>query len=110
MKVLLIYIILIITLSLIINSLYYFDLINTNYIKYFKMASLLIIYFISGLLMGYNSPLKGYFYGIRLALLIILINIISSLIFNNFSFFLIIYYFIIIFIVTLSSIIGINKK
>ncbi len=60
--------------------------------------------------MGRNSPNKGYFYGIRLSLITVIILIIFGIIFNNIKISRIIYYLIVTFCITFGSIIGINKK
>ena len=110
LKAIFLYYFLITIFTLIINLFYYYNIINNNSIKYFQMISLLIIHFLLGLFMGINSPEKGYLYGIRLSCIIISTNILTSIIVGNLSFSMIIYYLIVFFIVTLSSIIGINKR
>ena len=60
--------------------------------------------------MGKSCPNKGYFYGLRLSLIMIILLITFSIIFNNINFIQIIYYFIAIFCITFGAMIGINKK
>ncbi len=60
--------------------------------------------------MGKNSPSKGYIYGLRLSLIIILIIIVMGIIFKNIDISRIIFYLIIIFCITFGSMLGINKK
>ncbi len=60
--------------------------------------------------MGRISPNKGYYYGIRLSLLVIIILIIFGIIFNNINLIRIIYYLIITSTITFGSILGINQK
>lgn len=96
--------------TIIINVLYYFDIINNNLIKYFKLILSLISFFIGGLYLGKNSPNKGYIYGLRLSLLTIIILIIFGIVFNNLKLSRIIYYLIVTACITFGSILGINQK
>lgn len=96
--------------SLLINILYYFDIIGNNLIKYFKMLFIVTVFLIGGIYMGRNSPNKGYIYGFRLSMLVIFIFLIFGIIFNNLSFKQLIYYLITTFCITFGSMIGINKK
>ena len=104
------YFLLIIIFSLIINILYYYNVISNNTIKYYKMFSLLIISFITGLYIGHNSHEKGYLSGIIFSMVIVVLNLVVALLTKEFSLNVIIYYLITIFIITLSSIVGINRK
>ena len=110
LKTILLYYLFVIIFTFTMNIFYYNDFINNTAIKYYQMISLLIIHFLLGIFMGKNSPHKGYLYGICLSCIIIALNILTSIIFHNLSFTNIIYYFIILLIITISSIIGINKK
>jgi len=101
---------LIIISTLIINLLYYFDIINNNVTKYLKMFFLVISFLIGGIYMGKHSPNKGYFYGLRLSFITIIIFVIFGIIFNNLSITRIIYYLITTFCITFGAMIGINKK
>ena len=96
--------------TLLINLLYYFDVISHNLVKYLKMILLILSFLITGVYMGKNSPNKGYLYGMRLSLIVIIIFIIFGIIFNNLSFKRIIYYLITTICITFGSMIGINKK
>ena len=96
--------------TLLINLLYYFDIIGNNLVKYFKMIFLVMAFLLGGVYMGKNSPNKGYLYGLRLSLLVIIIFIIFGIIFNNLNFRRIIYYLITAVCITFGSMIGINKK
>ena len=60
--------------------------------------------------MGKNSPNKGYLYGLRLSLIIIILLLILGIIFNNLNLSRIIYYLIITFTITFGAMLGINKK
>lgn len=104
------FIIPLIFLLLITNTLYYFDIINNNLIKYLKIIIILISSFLGGFVRGYNSINKGYINGIKLSLVITLIFLIISLITKSFNLSDIIYYIIIILTVTFGSMIGINRK
>ena len=109
-KSLLVTFILIIISSLIISILYYYDIISLNVLKYFKMFFIILSLFIGGVIMGKNSPNKGYLYGLRLTLIIILLFLLFGIIFNNLSARKIIFYLISAFSITFGSMLGINKK
>ena len=96
--------------SLIINILYYFDIINNNLIKYLKMTLSIISFFIGGLYIGKRSINKGYINVLKLSGIIVIIFLLFSIIFNNLSLTRIIYYIITIISITFGSMIGINKK
>ena len=96
--------------SLIINILYYFDIISNNFIKYIKMILSIISFFISGLYIGKKSTNKGYINGLKLSGITIIIFLILSIIFNNLSLSRILFYLITIISITFGSMIGINKK
>lgn len=95
---------------LFINILYYFDIINNTTIKFIKMIMSILSFFIGGIYMGKNSPNKGYLYGLRLSLIMILIFLIFGIIFNNLEIKRLIYYIICLFCITFGAMIGINKK
>ena len=101
---------LIILLTLLVNTLYYLDIISNNSVKYLKMLLTLLSFFIGGFYMGKASPNKGYVYGLRLSLIIITILLIISIIFHELKISRIIYFLIITFCITFGSMIGINKK
>ena len=110
LKALLIILISIIITSLLINLFYYFDIINNNLVKYLKMILSMLSFFLGGIYMGKNSPNKGYLYGLRLSLIIIILLLILGIIFNNLNLSRIIYYLIITFTITFGAMLGINKK
>ena len=95
---------------LIINILYYFDIVDNNLVKYLKIIAILIPSFLSGLIRGYNSQNKGYINGIKLSLIIIIIFFVFSLILKSFNLFDLIYYIIIILTITFGSMVGISRK
>ena len=109
-KALILLIILLLISTLILNLGYYFDIINNNTIKYIKLIFSIASFLITGLYMGKNSPNKGYLYGLRLSLLVILLFLLFGIIFNNLQFSRIIYYLVITFCITFGAMIGINKK
>ncbi len=96
--------------SLIINILYYFDVINNNFIKYLKMILSIISFFIGGIYIGKKSLSKGYINGLKLSLIIVIISLLFSIIFNNLKVSRIIYYILTTISITFGSMIGINKK
>ena len=110
LKALLIIFSIIIISSLLLNILYYFNILSNNTIKYFKLLLSILSFFLGGIYMGKNSPNKGYIYGLRLSIVTIIIFIIMGIIFNNLKVTRIIYYLIITFCITFGSMIGINKK
>lgn len=96
--------------SIIINILYYFDIINNNFIKYLKMILSIISFFIGGIYIGRKSISKGYINGLKLSLIIVIISLILGVIFNNLKLSRIIYYILTTISITFGSMIGINKK
>ena len=96
--------------TLVINILYYFDIINNNTIRYFKMIVSILCFFIGGIYMGKNSPNKGYIYGLRLSLITIIIFTVMGIIFNNLKLSRLIYFLIVTFCITFGAMLGINKK
>lgn len=110
LNALLIIFIMVITLSLIVNTLYYFDIINNNLVKYFKMIIALFSFFVGGIYLGLHSPNKGYLYGLKLSLFVILLLMLSGVIFNELKFNRIIYYLITTICITFGAMVGINKK
>ena len=103
-------IILITILALLVNTLYYFDIINNNMVKYFKMIIAIISFFFGGIYIGLHSPNKGYLYGLKESLIMIIILLLSGIVFNSIKPINIIYYLITIICITFGSMIGINKK
>ena len=109
-KSMIIVLILLLISTILINTLYYFDVISAELTKYFKLIFSIFSFFIGGFYMGKNSPDKGYKYGLRLSLLIVIFFIIMGIIMNNLEVSRIIFYLITIFCITFGSMIGINKK
>ena len=103
-------IILLFLFSIIINVLYYFDIINNNLIKYIKMFLSITTFFIGGLYIGKKSDYKGYQNGLKLSIIIVILMLLLTIIFNNFKVSRIIYLLITIICITFGSMIGINKK
>jgi len=66
-------------LLLLTTILYYFDLINYNTTKYFKIVTIIISSFISGYIRGYNSINKGYINGLDKQLEVVKNNVISKI-------------------------------
>lgn len=97
-------------LLLVINTFYYFDIFSNNIIKYLKIIIVLLSSIISGFYIGYNSKDKGYLNGIKFSLIIVFLFFLSNLFISKFKFITIIYYLIIITVITIGSMIGINKK
>ena len=110
LKCLLAFIITLLILLLISTILYYFDIINYNFVKYFKIFTIIVSSFISGFIRGINSLNKGYINGIKLSVIIVAILFIFSLIVRPFNFDDLIYYIIIILTTTFGAMVGISKK
>jgi len=96
--------------AFIINILYYYDIINNNLIKYFKMFLSIFSLFVGGIYIGKKANSKGYINGLKLSLIIVFIFIIISMIVNNFKISRIIYYLIMTICITFGSMLGINRK
>ena len=96
---------------LLLTTLYYFNLINTNIYKYLKFFIIIINIFISSYILGKSATSKGYLEGIKNASIYIILFIIFSLLINSFfSPKYLLYYFIILFTSTVASMFGISKK
>lgn len=96
--------------SIIINTLYYFDIISNNVVKYLKMFFSIAIFFISGFYIGRNSVSKGYINGLKLSIIMVILFIIFGLIFNNIKLLRIVYYLIMMTCITFGAMIGISKN
>ena len=99
-------------LNIIITIISYFELLNPNIIRIFKILTIIISSSLSGLYLGLNSNKKGYLEGIKLSgiiivLLTLLTLIIKPISFNKLTW---LYYLIILGLEVLGSTIGINKK
>ena len=110
LKSLIIIIILLLLFTFIGNIFYYFDIFSNNTMKYFEMIMSLFSTFIGGFILGLNITSKGYFYGLRLSLILVLIFVIFGIIFNNIHFLNIIYYIIITICTTFATMLGMMKK
>ncbi len=96
-------------ISTIIN---YFDLLNTNYIKYLNIILIIISMFIGGFYLGKRSPAKGWLEGIKIGLIwVFLLFVVSYLGFDKgIDFKSLIYYIILVFASMFGGAIGINKR
>ncbi len=96
---------------LFITTLYYFNLINENIYKVFKIVILIVNIFISGYILGKNAKSKGYLEGLKLSIMLIPFFLIGTLLLKEpLKLTIIIYYLIITMTATLSSMIGILRK
>ena len=102
--------IILLTLNILISIFSYFEIIDLNITKIFMIISMLLSGLISGIYLGLNSNNKGYLEGIKLSLIILIIFTFFNLLLRNFNCITIIYYIIIILIISIGSMIGINKK
>lgn len=109
-KVLLITFSSIIILGLILNTLYYFDIISNNIYNIMKLVIILITLFVNALLLGKNTDKYGLLEGLKLGLIFILIMIAIKLATNNsFDIRTFIYSLIILLTTSIGSVIGINN-
>ena len=99
-----------IVLLLIISTLYYFDILNNQVIKYFKIVIILLSALSGGFYVGRKSENKGYLSGFKLSLGIIILFLIINLIMRDFKWYHLVYYLIISITTCIGSMIGINKK
>ncbi|MDD6879241.1 MAG: TIGR04086 family membrane protein [bacterium] len=102
----------IVILTLIISILNYTNIINNNSMPYFKLSSLIISLFISGIYIGKHATNKGYLEGFKVSLIFIIISFLFNYLGlnNNISLKIFIFYIISIISTVLGSIIGINKN
>lgn len=109
-KVILFTLLSIIILGLLLNTLYYFDIISNNIYNIMKMIIVLTTLFINALILGKNTDKYGILEGLKLGAIFILIMIIIKIITNStFDIRTFIYSIIIILTTSIGSIIGINK-
>lgn len=109
-KVILFALLSIIILGLLLNTLYYFDIISNNIYNIMKMIIVLTTLFINALILGKNTDKYGILEGLKLGAIFILIMIILKIITNStFDIRTFIYSIIIILTTSIGSIIGINK-
>ncbi len=97
-------------LLFIVSILYYFDILNNQVIKYFKIIILLLSTLASGFYIGRQSTSKGYLSGLKLSGGIVLLFLIINLIIGGFRWYHLVYYLIIMVTTCIGSMIGINKK
>ncbi len=110
-KYLLITFVSIIILGLLLNTLYYFDIINNNIYNILKMIIVLATLFVNAFFLGKSSLKYGIVEGLKLGTIFLLIMIIIKILTNNaFNIRTFIYSFIILLTTSIGSIIGINKK
>ena len=100
-----------IILILILNTLYYFNIISLNIFNILRLIISLLIIFLTGRNLGKKVTKNGYLEGMKLGLFIILLFFSSSLLFKvDFSIKVIIYYIILFSISVIGSMNGINAK
>ena len=112
LKALLYIFISIISFTLIITILNYFNIISNTIINILKIISIIIPMFIGGMYIGKNSTSKGYIEGLKIGgITLIILFMLNYLGFNN-SFHLssIIFYLIVLISLVFGSVFGINKK
>ncbi len=96
---------------LIITSLYYFNLINNNTYKVFKIIAITISLFINSYVLGKKAQNKGYLEGLKLSIIIIIIFFLTTLITKQpVKLSIIIYYLIISITCIFGSMVGISRK
>lgn len=96
---------------LLLTTLYYFNIISSSFYQILKIIILITNIFISGFLLGKQTPNKGYLEGIKLAVFLIAFCLIISLLTNQPLHLKVLLYYIIITITSiLGSMIGINKR
>ena len=101
----------IILLGLMLNALYYFDIISNNVYNIMKMVIILVILFINSLLLGKNSSKYGIVEGLKLGAIFLLFMVIIKLIIKSpFDIRTFIYSIIILLTTSIGAVIGINKK
>ena len=97
-------------LTLLITILYYFDILNNQIIKYFKIVIAILSCLLGGFIIGRNSTSKGYLNGIKLSGIIIVTLLIFNLILGGFKWYHLVYYLIILVTTTIGSMLGISLK
>lgn len=99
-------------LTIIITLLYYFNLLGSTAISYFKLFSILISVLIGGIYIGSKACKKGWLEGIKIGLeVIVLLFLISYLGFDKgLGIKTILYYILILTSSMLGSMIGINRR
>ncbi|MBE6147583.1 MAG: TIGR04086 family membrane protein [Firmicutes bacterium] len=112
LKVLLYIFIPLLILNALISIFYYFGIIPSNIINYFKLVISCISMLIGGVYIGIKSNKKGWLEGIKVGFIVIILYfIISYLVFDSgISIKTLLYYLILLISSMLGSIIGINLK
>lgn len=111
LKVLLINILLILFLSSFTTLLYYFNLLSSGVYNVFKLLIPLFSIFITTISFTKKVKEKGWFEGLKLGLLLIIVFIaISSFASTSFNIKMMLYYLIILITAILGGMIGINKS
>lgn len=102
----------IITLTLIANLFYYFNLIGSNTVKYLTLIIPVISLIIGGIYIGKLGTKKGYLEGLKIGGIVILLFLSFSILGLNKDINVknIIYYIVLLLVSALGGIIGINKK
>lgn len=110
-KAFLIFIGIIIFSTLTITLLYNKDIININIVRILEIITLALSSILSGFYIGLKSKNKGYINGLILGgIIIITLLILSLIISKKISLINIIAYLLILIVITMSSILGINKR
>lgn len=102
----------IISFTLLITILSYFNIVSNNIINILEILSIIISMFIGGLYLGKNSSSKGYIQGLKIGgITLSILFLLNYLDFNN-SFHLsnLIFYLIVLISLIFGSVFGINKK
>jgi len=103
--------IILISLSIFISILYYFDIISSNFNYILKIIIFIITFFLSGIYIGKRSIKKYYLEGLKISLINIILFILLTLLFKNgFTLKQLLYYFLLTIITTLGSIVGGSLK
>lgn len=88
-----------------------FNILNINILSITYLILSLVIMFLTGLLVGFNTKEKGYLKGLLVGIsAVTIMYILSYITHSDHSFYLIIYYLILIFATTLGSMIGCAKN
>ena len=96
---------------LILTTLYYFNIINTNTYNYLKIIILLLNIFISSYILGKTTEKNSYLEGIKFALILIITFVIITLLTHSSIRPRILIYYLIISITSIfGGIVGISKK
>ncbi len=98
--------------NILISLLYYFNIIPTNIVNYFKLIMISIAMLIGGIYIGTKATKKGWLEGLKVGLeMIIILFLFSYLGFDQgISIKTIVYYLILLASSTLGSMIGISRK